>query len=184
MTHPIVLPTRISTERLLLRLYVHEDLAQFHAYVSDPATMEFERTCSGSIDQSRDILAGRVSNPEFYAVELLGSGDLLGNLYLGHGGEETRTLGYVFKRSVWGSGYATEACQGLIKENWAAGIPRVEAFCDPQNPRSWRLLERLGFERFAHLKQDVYFHVDQDGEPIWKDTYRYGINNPALPKIG
>ena len=60
---------------------------------------------------------------------------------------------------------------------FAAGVHRIYAECDPENENSWRLLERLGFSREAHLRQNVYFWKDTDGNPIWKDTYVYARLN-------
>ena len=50
---------------------------------------------------------------------------------------------------------------------------------DPCNAASWRLLERLGFTREAHFRQDVFFRRDAADKPIWKDTYVYGLLNSA-----
>lgn len=47
--------------------------------------------------------------------------------------------------------------------------------CDPENTASWRLMERLGMRRKGELKQNVYFFCDPEGNPIWKDTYEYGL---------
>lgn len=57
------------------------------------------------------------------------------------------------------------------------GIHRICAEYDPQNSAPWRLLERLGFEREEHLKQNVFIFRDAQGKPIWKDTYIYGKLN-------
>ena len=55
------------------------------------------------------------------------------------------------------------------------GVRRMIAMCDPQNPHSWKLLERVGMRREGTLVKNVYFFTDEDGNPIWKDTYEYGI---------
>ena len=55
------------------------------------------------------------------------------------------------------------------------GAHRVYAECDPRNLPSWRLLERLGFRREAHFRQNLYFRKDAGGAPIWKDTYVYAL---------
>ena len=65
----------------------------------------------------------------------------------------------------------------MISKAFSEGVHRIFAECDPQNPGSWKLLEKLGFEREAHLKQNVYFWKDENDQPIWKDTYIYGKVN-------
>ena len=65
----------------------------------------------------------------------------------------------------------------LIKKVFSEGVHRIFAECDPCNLNSWKLLERLGFEREAHYKQNVYFWKDDNDNPIWKDTFVYAILN-------
>ena len=38
---------------------------------------------------------------------------------------------------------------------------------------SWKLLEKVGLNREAHFRQNIWFHKDENGKPIWKDTYVY-----------
>ena len=33
--------------------------------------------------------------------------------------------------------------------------------------------ERLGFQREAHLRKNVYWGKDENGKAFWKDTYIY-----------
>jgi RimJ/RimL family protein N-acetyltransferase len=86
-------------------------------------------------------------------------------------------LGYLLARAYWKQGYAREACRAAVSHLFGQGVHRIYAECDPENEASWYLLERLGFEREAHLKQNVFFWKDGHGNPIWKDTYIYGKLN-------
>ena len=54
--------------------------------------------------------------------------------------------------------------------------------CNPVNTTSWRLLERLGMRREGHLIQNIYFKKDENGEPIWSDTFEYAILKNESPK--
>lgn len=63
-------------------------------------------------------------------------------------------IGYVLAREYWGRGLMREALQALLE--WAFGtleLHRVEAEVNPANEASWRLLERLGFQREGLLRQ-------------------------------
>lgn len=56
-------------------------------------------------------------------------------------------LGYFFRSTVWGQGYATElvaACLSLADETLR--LPEVTAFARPENTASRRILEKSGFE--------------------------------------
>ncbi len=88
---------------------------------------------------------------------------------------ESKELGYVLNRNYWGKGFAAEACAAVIQAALSAGAHRIYAECDPKNAASWKLLERLGFVREAHFRQNVYFWTDRQGQPIWKDTYVYSL---------
>lgn len=57
------------------------------------------------------------------------------------------------------------------------GVHRLYAECDPRNVPSWRLLEKAGFRREALLWENIFFFRDQNGDPIWKDTYVYARLN-------
>ena len=65
----------------------------------------------------------------------------------------------------------------VVTRAFLSGAHRVFAKCDLQNERSWKLLEKAGFEREAHFKKDIYFHKDANGAPIWKDTFVYARLN-------
>lgn len=71
--------------------------------------------------------------------------------------------------------YAKEALSAVIKQALINGTHRIYAECDLRNTGSWKLLESVGLRREAHFIQNIYFHKDPDGNPIWKDTYVYAI---------
>lgn len=169
---------RLETERLLLRPYVEEDLDGFYACVSDPEVVRYEPYRPMSRDEARQALESRLGNEEFWALERKADGTYVGNLYLGRRDFQSMELGYVLARGHWGRGYAWEGCQALMKAALRQGAHRIFAECDPQNQASWRLLERLGMFREAHLRQNVYFWTDERGFPLWKDTYVYALLNP------
>ena len=66
----------------------------------------------------------------------------------------------------------------MIGEAFRQGAHRIYAECDSQNQASWRLLERLGMVREAHLRRNVFFWTDKQSLPLWKDTYVYALLNP------
>lgn len=165
----------LETGRLILRRFRESDLQDLHEYLSDPEVVRFEPYKPKSLAEAREDLAWRVSTEEMTAVELKGSGKMIGNVYLGRRDFLSLEIGYVFNRRYWGRGFAAESCRALIRRAFSQGVHRVFAECDPQNESSWRLLEALGFRREGHFLQNVYFRQDGDGRPIWKDTYVYGL---------
>lgn len=162
-----------ETERLILRRYHEGDLQDLFEYLSDAKVVEFEPYKQMSLDETKENLAWRIGTDEMIAVELKSSHKMIGNVYMGKREFGALEIGYVFNRNYWGKGYALESCQTLIRQAFSNGIHRIYAECDPENIGSWKLLEALGFRREAHFKQNVWFWQDDNGKPIWKDTYVY-----------
>lgn len=166
-----------ETARLRLRRYRESDLMDLYEYLSDPKVVEHEPYLPMTLEEVRENLTWRISTDEMIAVEEKATGKMIGNVYLGKREFDALELGYVFNANYWGRGYARESCEALINLAFRNGIHRIFAECDPNNPNSWKLLERLGFEREGHLKQNVWFWKDEAGKPIWKDTYLYAKVN-------
>ncbi|MHC1787878.1 MAG: GNAT family N-acetyltransferase [Christensenellales bacterium] len=166
---------QLSTDRLLLRAYRPEDLQDFYEMVSNPAGVRYEPYGPLTMEQAAQELDRRRVSGEFTAVVLKSSGKVIGNIYLAERKCGAMEIGYLLNESWWGKGYAAEACKAVIEQAFTGGVSRITAQCDPQNTASWRLLERLGFSREGHLRRNVYFRRDEQGKPLWKDTYLYAI---------
>lgn len=166
-----------ETERLILRRYKKEDLQDLFEYLSDKDVVEYEPYKTMTFDEAKENLEWRIGTEEMIAVELKSSHKMIGNVYLGKRDFEALEIGYVFNRNYWGNGYATESCKALIQKAFSNGVHRIYAECDPRNKNSWKLLEVLGFRREAHFRKNVYFWKDENGKPIWKDTYIYAKLN-------
>ena len=165
---------KIQTERLLLRRFRAEDADDLYAYLSDPEVVKFEPYKPFDREGCRMEAQSRAANPSFVAVEL--DGRVIGNLYMGWEDEHTCEVGWVLNRAYYGRGYAAEAARALIGYAFdREGAHRIIAMCDPLNVPSWRLCERLGMRREAYFRKNVYFFCDDEGEPLWKDTYVYAI---------
>lgn len=142
-------------------------------YLSDARVVEYEPYRPMTLEEAKETLQWRMGTEEMVAVERKDSHKLIGNVYLGKREFETLEIGFVFNRNDWGKGYAAESCRALMRRAFSKGAHRIYAECDPHNERSWRLLASLGFRREAHLKENVYFWKDENGRPVWKDTYVY-----------
>ena len=173
MERQIVLP--LETDRLILRRFREADLLGLYAYLSDPQVVAFEPYRPMTLEEVRKNLNWRISTEEMIAVERKDTGKLIGNVYLGRREFDALEIGFVFHTQHQHQGFARESCEKLIECAFASGVHRIYAECDPENLASWGLLERLGFSREAHLRQNVYFWKDEQGNPIWKDTYIYAL---------
>ncbi len=166
---------RTETARLILRRFCKDDLQDLYEYLSDEEVVRFEPYRPMCMRETAEELDRRISCEEMIAVELRSTGKMIGNVYLGKRDFDALEIGFVFNRQYWGQGYASESCRALIDAAFSRGVHRIYAECDPQNPNSWHLLEKLGFTREAQLRQNVYFWKDANDRPIWKDTYVYAL---------
>jgi RimJ/RimL family protein N-acetyltransferase len=79
-------------------------------------------------------------------------------------------IGWTLGKAFEGNGYVTEAATALLDYLFLAeGFHRAYAMTSLDNPRSWRLMERLGMRREAHFVKNCY----HDG--VWVDEYVYAI---------
>ncbi len=146
-----------------------------YAYLSDENVVKYEPYEPYTMAQAQREAEFRANSDEFFAVTLK-NGRLIGNLYLSSRGFCSMELGFVFATEWQGQGYATEASTALMDYAFdTLEAHRIIAECNPENVRSWRLMERLGMRREGEFKLNVYFRKDSDGVPIWQDTYQYAI---------
>ncbi|WP_437984868.1 GNAT family N-acetyltransferase [Sorangium sp. So ce117] len=62
-------------------------------------------------------------------------------------------LGYVLARGHWGRGITTRAASLALDRGFAdLGVARIEAYVDPDNVASMRVLEKAGMVREGHLR--------------------------------
>ncbi|MBQ9010994.1 MAG: GNAT family N-acetyltransferase [Clostridia bacterium] len=83
--------------------------------------------------------------------------------------------GYIINPDYRRMGYAQEALSAVMECAFRAGVHRVYAECGPRNTASWKPLEKVGMQREAHFRQNIWFHKDNEGVPVWKDTFVYAI---------
>lgn len=167
---------RIETARLLLRPFQYEDWRAVHSYNSDPEVVRFvPGEYAGEGDSQEAVAAwmqGLEDTPPHYdfAVTVRPEPFVIGWCCLHSNPEHERwgELKYVFNRGFWGQGYATEAGRAVLEFAFAdVGLQRVYATCRPENQASWRVLEKLGMQREAHLRQHVWYRG------AWHDSYLY-----------
>jgi len=166
----------METNRLLIRRFVPDDWRDLYEYLSQETVVKYEPYGIFSEEASIQEAARRAADSDFWAVCLKEDGKLIGNIYLSKQEFDTWELGYVFNADFQGVGYATEAAQALVDYVFRnENARRVVAMCNPLNEPSWKLLERLKMRREGHLLENIYFKKDQDGHPIWQDTYEYAV---------
>jgi len=158
----------LETPRLNLRPFQESDLEAFLAYRNDPDVARYQSWDIPYLPEkgSQFIDLMKMSDPtsqgEWYqvAVELKPTGELIGDVAfctMLHD-EKQALMGYSLARPYWHHGYAFEAVGCLLQYLFdERGLHRVVAECDMENVASWKLLEKLGFRREAHLVENIFF---------------------------
>ncbi|ROR95575.1 RimJ/RimL family protein N-acetyltransferase [Salana multivorans] len=169
---------RIRTDRLVLRAFRPDDGAGLLAMLGDPEVVRFEPYGQQTAADCDRMALERAADERFLAVTDA-DGELVGNLWVAPEGTprlRTWLIGYVFRRDRWGRGLAGEAVEAVLTDLFVQRrAHRVVARCNPLNERSWRLLERVPMRREAHVRQGASFSDDEEGEPIWHDSFHYAI---------
>ncbi len=147
----------IRTERLLLRPFRESGYDDLFEFLSQLENDEFEGYPGITYENGREHLKYRLGSEEFYAIELTESGKVIGNIYCGNRDFEAREVGYIVSKRYQQKGYAAEALSAVIAQAFREGAHRVYAECDPRNVPSWKLLEKAGLLREAHMKQNIWF---------------------------
>ena len=84
------------------------------------------------------------------------------------------SLSYAIREAQEGMGLMSEAVQATIRHAFdELGMHRIEAAHELDNPRSQRLLERMGFERVGIIKGFLL------AGGRWRDTVLHSLLNPS-----
>lgn len=153
----------LETARLRLRRWQLADILPFAAMNADPAVMEYF-PATITLEQTQlaiDIFEAHFAMHgfSFWAVEMKGSGDFVGNVglepydLLGNDGDAPTphvAIGWQLARAYWGQGLALEAAQAV--RDYAKNhlkLNEIIAVMAEKNARSLRVCERLGMVRDA-----------------------------------
>ena len=167
----------IETKRLIIRNFKDNDYKDLFEYLSDKETYKYEPGESITIETAKNLCKKRSKNNDFLAVQL--KNKIIGHIYLGQ--IEPKTIktwetGFIFNKKYQGKGYAAEALKAVVEYGFKnMDIHKIIAHCNPKNISSWKLLERVKMKREGKLRENIYFNVDKKGNPIWNDTYEYGL---------
>ena len=177
---------KIETERTIIRCYNPSDALLLKEAVDlslehlkpwlpwakyEPQTVEEKidllRTFRGQFDLNKDYIYGIFNKDE---TELIGGTGLHPRL-----AKNAREIGYWVSEKYQHQGFITEVVKALIKTGFdILDLNLIEIRCNPENIRSSKIPEKLGFELEATLKDRLV-----DGEirdtMIWsmfKDVYQ------------
>lgn len=187
---------QLETQRLLIRQFKPSDLEAFLAYRNDPDVAKYQgwdhpypREKAIEFVQKMSIAIPQHSSWLQLALELKSTGALIGDVafFIKREDERQAMIGYSLARPYWGKGYAFEALSCLLAYLFEEmKLHRISAECDVENISSWRLLEKIGFRREAHLIENIFFKGSYGSEyhyamlfREWKQRHSSGEDETA-----
>lgn len=158
--------TNLESERLLLRQITPDDVQEVFELRSNPETMKFiPRPLVTSHEEALahiKMIQDKIESNEGinWAITLKPDNKLLG--IIGHyriKWEHFRSeIGYMLLPETHGKGIATEAIQLIIDYGFnKMKMHSLEGIIDPENTGSARVLEKNGFVKEAHFKENEFF---------------------------
>ena len=163
----------IETPRLRLRHFTLDDFDDLFRLYSDPQVMQY--LSPRTREQTQASLCKHIQHWQEYNFGMWGvieleSGKMIGRCGLGFLDNTPEVeLGYVFDKSYWNMGLATEASQATLKYGFEeVELERIVAIAKPENSASVRVIQKIGmqYEKDAH-----YYLVDVVYYAIWRSRF-------------
>ena len=158
----------IETERLILRTWMLSDAADLLAIRSDPEVARYLSGPIPTLESTRAWIERQMEQQEregfsLWPVIRKDNGQLIGRAGLHRLPAGYVEAGWIFARSAWGHGFATEASRASIDYGLSViHLPQVYALVDPRNSGSVAVANRLGmrFDRVVReYKRDLLRYV-------------------------
>lgn len=170
----------LETERLFLRRVANTDVKEILELRSNAETMKYIprpllKTAEDALEHIGNIDT-KIENQEGinWAITLKGSPKLIG--IIGHyriSPENYRAeVGYMLLPQFHGKGIIPEAIKEVVKYGFKEmKLHSIEAIIDPANLASEKVLQKNGFIKEAHLKENTFY------EGRFLDTVIYSLLN-------
>jgi len=169
----------LETERLRLRKMTMDDAKNLLKIFSDPVAMSFYPGTK-TFDETIKWIKWTQSNYDkfgigLWIVERKNDGVFVGQCGLVPqevNGQPEIEIGYLFVRTYWGQGFATEAAMGC--RDWGfkhLDSPRLISLIDPSNAPSIRVAERLGMKLSGStIKWNKFIDVYAISRDTWQQN--------------
>ncbi|MFI1221060.1 MULTISPECIES: GNAT family N-acetyltransferase [unclassified Streptomyces] len=155
------MPFHLETERLTLRPWAASDAARFRDLLAErgkpTSSVEHLRSSIGEL-----LAATETTGIALLPIQRREEGDFIGycGLIIGRSTLEEPEIAYELFRHAHGRGYATEAAGAVLEAAAATGRKRLWSTVATWNTPSFRVLEKLGFERDR-------VSMEENGEVVW-----------------
>ncbi len=168
----------LETERLTLRKIIACDFDTMVAHEQNQAMMHYIRDVTSLAETQAKVRAciddwpGGENDWVLLSVLLKGSNELIGMVCFNFESLEFKRveIGYRFHHDFHGKGYAIEAVKTLVDFLMKQlKVHKILAYCVAEHTASFKLMEKIGMQREACLRQ----HSILRGK--WHDELIYGL---------
>lgn len=157
----------IGTKNLVLNSFIIQDAEEiFKIRSDDRVTKYLDRDNHKSVEESRSMVQSIIKSYEdktgiSWIIREKISSEIVG--YIGYWNlirENVRAeIGYALKPEYWGKGYMSEALLKVIEFGFNEfKLHSIIGNVNPQNKRSIKLLEKYGFKKEAHFREDYLYN--------------------------
>ena len=153
----------LATERLILRPYVLDDAKELQRLIGDHAIAdtkiliphpyidgmaeEFISKRQREFEGGKSVQFAITHREQGYLIG--GTGMQLEEIH------QKASIGYWIGKPYWGKGYCTEAASAVVKYGFEAlGLNRIYAIHMTRNPRSGRVMQKIGMKHEGHMRKN------------------------------
>lgn len=157
----------ISTERLTLRQLESGDASEMFAIRSDERVMRFlDRPRAEKLEDAAKLVEAMIdlqakNEGVTWAIMIRGELKMIGTIGFWRMQKEhfRAEIGYQLHPDYQGRGIMQEALSAVLEYGFGElNLHSVEANVNPENATSIKLLERNGFVKEAHFKENYYYN--------------------------
>lgn len=161
----------INTKRLIIRNFEINDWQAVYEYTSTAMSWNIPEGVFSEEDAREFVRENGYEKREHFPVILKDKNILIGHIaFHKYFGEHTYEIGWVFNPKYHNKGYASEAAQAILEYGFKKmKLHRIIATCQPQNPASYRVMEKIGMRREGYFKKCIPYGNE------WWDEYYYAI---------
>lgn len=168
----------LETQRMIIGLLEPSDAAAMYCYRTMPEIFRYQAWVPESLESLRAFAVTNTTLEPFrpgeysqFALKLKSGNQLAGDMAVRMDADRKQAeIGFTLAPFFQGTGLAFEALSALLNHLFAVrDLHRAYASVDPDNMRSIKLLERLGFRREGHFRKSYWMRGS------WYDDVIFGL---------
>ncbi|MBB4806742.1 RimJ/RimL family protein N-acetyltransferase [Chryseobacterium defluvii] len=164
----------IETERLILSQLKEDDIPFVVEYLQEKAFSELTSNIPYPYTKDDAEFWLRISQEAFekrsgYTFAIRNKeGNIIGAIGLHDRGDDKAELGYWMGKPFWNNGYVTEAANAIVNFGFKVlNFNKIYATHFLHNPSSGRIMQKIGMEKEAILKQHIKKNEEYFDVPLY-----------------